>query len=113
VKRLPLILASLLTAGCAVNRPATVTQQSAPRVAAAPAYQPASASALVFDSPVVPPFPLPGLDREAREPSAFFGYDQSVTETYFIFTDDDQSGFSCQDAYDREAVSARFGTLSR
>jgi hypothetical protein len=113
MKRLPLILASLLTVGCAANRPVALTQKSPPPAVTAPTYHPAPASALCFASSVGPAFPLPGLDRDAREPSAFFGYDQSVTETYFLFTDDDQGNFPCQDSYDREAVSAKFGTLSR
>ena len=113
MKRLTLIFASLLAAGCAANRPSQLTQQSAGPVAPEGTYRPAAASALVFASPVGPAFPLAGLDRDAREPSAFFGYDQGITENYFLFTDDEQSDFPGADSYDREAVSAKFGTLSR
>ncbi len=113
VKQLPLILISLLAIGCAASRPAPISQQLPPRAVAAPAYRPALASALCFDSAVTPASPLPGLDRDAREPSAFLGYDESVTENYFVFTDDDQSGFPFQDSYDREAVSVISGTRSR
>jgi hypothetical protein len=113
VKQLPLILISLFAIGCAATHPVPISQQSSPPVAAVPAYRPAPASALCFDSAVTPPSPLPGLDRDAREPSAFLGYDESVTENYFVFTDDDQSGFPFQDSYDREAVSVISGTRSR
>ncbi len=98
-----------------MNRPGTTGQLSAqqPGAATERAYQPSPASALVFDSAVMPNFPLPGLDRQAREPSAFLGFDQSTTESFFIFTDDEQSSFPYQDSYDRESVSARIGTRSR
>jgi hypothetical protein len=110
-----LILATLIAAGCAANRPLTVSQKPATQPAAEPksTYQPALASALVFDSSVMPSFPLPGLDRGAREPSAFLGYDQTITESYFIFTDDDQNSCPFQDSYEREAIYAKVGTRTR
>jgi hypothetical protein len=113
VKQLPLIIFSLLAFGCAANHPTSLSQPPASPAATAPTYRPALASALCFDSAVTPGFPLPGLDRDAREPSAFLGYEESVTENYFVFTDDDQSGFPSQNSYDREAVSVISGTRSR
>lgn len=115
MKHLPLILATLLASGCAVNHPMPVASPavSQPASRTQPAYQPALASALVFDSSVLPSFPLPGLDRGAREPSAFLGYDQTITESYFIFTDDDQNSCPFQDSYEREAIYAKVGTRTR
>jgi hypothetical protein len=107
VKRLALILATVLIGGCAVSKPAVEPESAHAE------YRPAAASALVFASPVTPSFPLLGLDREAREPSAFLGYDDPIVESYFIYTDDEQNSWSCLDDYDRQAIYTKVGTRTR
>jgi hypothetical protein len=107
VKRLALILATVLAGGCAVTKPAVAPETV--RVE----YRPAAASALVFASPVTPSFPLLGLDREARQPSAFLGYDDPIIESYFIYTDDQQNSWSSLDDYDRQAIYTKVGTRTR
>jgi hypothetical protein len=107
MKRIALILVTLLAAGCAVNKPAVTVEP------AHADYQPAAASALVFASPVTPSAPLLGLDRADREPSAFLGYEDSIVESYFIYTDDAQNDCPFFNSYDREAVYAKVGTLTR
>ncbi len=109
-----LIIAGFLLTGCAATRPQEARQDPT-TIHAAYDYEPAVASALVFPSPIQPPFPLEGLAREPRRPSAFFGYDQQISETYVIVSDDSQGdgGWGGGDGYQRESFSAKVGTVSR
>lgn len=111
MKRTTIILLALLGGGCAATHPMSVKQQEP----AAPlaTYQASPASALCFASPVTPSSALPGLDRADREPSAFLGYDQTVTESYFIFTDDDQFDFCGLGSFQRQAIYAKSGVRIR
>lgn len=99
-------LASFCIIGCASAR---APQPAAPR------YEFAAASILAVDSPVAAPYPLPGLDREPRERSAYFGYDTGSTESYWIISIDQQSTdpFCTEDSYQRIAVTERSGVRSR
>jgi hypothetical protein len=117
VKRTTIILLALLGGGCAAAHPAApvakTTRQPADTVQFAD-YKPSPASALCFASPVAPSFALPGLDRADRQPAAFLGYDQTETESYFIYTDDFQFDFSAGlGSFQRDAVYAKSGTRTR
>jgi len=114
VKQTTIILLALLGSGCAATHPVATKQQPvAPVADCRPSPAAAPASALCFASAVAPSFPLPGLDRTDREPSAFLGYDQTVTESYFILTDDEQFNFSGLGSYDRQAIYAKSGVRTR
>jgi hypothetical protein len=115
MKRLATIFAGILAAGCATAQPSTLVGKPAtqPVTEYQPDYQPKTASALCFASPLTPPYPLEGLDRSAREPSAFMGYDQSDTETYVIYSDNSEQDFSDWGGYQRDSISYRVGTRSR
>src|SRR5665213_2162045 len=70
---------------------------------------PAAASALAFASPLTPDYPLLGLDREPREPGAFIGYQDTVTESFSIGLTDNQSNDPTQDFYNRWSYSEKVG----
>jgi hypothetical protein len=107
-----LILGGLFLAGCAAQTPqAPPTPPSLSQFTSASADVPA----LSFDPPVMPSYPLLGLDRASRERGAFFGYIDATTQFYYISTYDDQGG--CYpwggDGYDRLAVTVQAGTVTR
>jgi hypothetical protein len=95
-----------------------------------------AASALVFAPPVTLDEPPIDLDRAARRPGAFFGYDEGSVEYYRLTVDDTQSfdgsvsarargyggrgsfggfgsGSGWHDHYERRAVSERVGAIRR
>ncbi|HEX4123758.1 MAG TPA: hypothetical protein VHY37_03465 [Tepidisphaeraceae bacterium] len=113
MRRLLLILGGLLMVGCAAQTPplAPPTPPSLAQFTSASAAAPS----LSFNPPVMPPYPLPGLDRASRERSAFFGYIDPTTEYYFISTYDEVGGGYCpwDDGYDRLAVTAQAGAVTR
>lgn len=74
--------------------------------------QMASASALVFDPPVVWDMPALNLSRVGRQPEAFWGYDQGTTTFYYLRSEDHQFDNSL-DGVDRRAVTERFGVSYR
>ena len=104
-----LIISALLLTGCAAGAP----RQSAKTSALPKDYEPSEASALAFDAPVTPPYPLLGLAREPREMAAFAGFQDSVTEFFAVSTDDYQSSDPWNDSYTRESVSVKIGTRTR
>jgi hypothetical protein len=107
-----LILGGLLLTGCAAQTPQAV-QPTYPSLSQFTTAS-AAAPALSFDPPVMPSYPLPGLDRASRERSAFFGFIDPTTEFYFISTYDEQgSCYPWGDGYDRLAVTAQAGTVTR
>ena len=86
------------------------------------------AAALVFSSPLVQDAPPLELARDARQPSAFMGYPESVAEFFYLRWDDRQiggegasgfgfrgggSGFGSGDRYERRAISEKVGVLYR
>jgi hypothetical protein len=99
----------VLLTGCAASAPRNLVKASANPGE----YEPASASALAFDTPVAPPYPLLGLAREPREMAAFAGFQDSVTEFFAVSTDDYQSSDPFYDSYNRESVSVKVGTRTR
>jgi hypothetical protein len=78
-----------------------------------PQYEPASASALAFDSPVFAGYELPGLDRAAREPGVFMGYQDVTVESFSMGIVDHQSNDPWLSFYDRYTFSEKVGTRYR
>ncbi len=72
-----------------------------------------SAGALVFDPPVAQGGPRLNLSRGPRQPSAFVGYDQTVTTFFYVRSDDRQTEDHRNDRFERRAVSEQFGTSTR
>ncbi len=104
-----LILASFFLVGCAASQP----QQAKRDVIEDRQYESATAYALAFDAPIAAAYPLPGLDREAREPGAFIGYQDGETETYTIGMDNYQSNDPFLDIFVRYGSSEKTGTRYR
>jgi hypothetical protein len=84
------------------------------------------AAALVFSPPLLQDTPPLELSRDARQPSAFVGYPESVAEYFYVRWDDRQvggagSGFGFRggggggwgDRYERRAISEKVGVLYR
>ena len=111
VTRLPLILACALASGCASS---ARQQQANDDLKPAPRhYAPAAASALAFDSTVAPAYPLLGLDRAAREPGAYMGYQDGVAEYFSVGIDDNFTNDPASTTYQRESTSVKVGVRYR
>jgi hypothetical protein len=110
VRRYLLILAAALLTGCAANYP---QQPTADAELASHHYEASTASALAFDAPIAAAYPLPGLERDAREPGAFIGYEDSAVEFFSIGTIDNQSNDPYLDTYNRWSYTEKVGTRSR
>jgi len=93
---LPLVLV-----GCAKTAPPT----ERPVV-----FDPAPASALVFDLRL-PAGDLPELDREPRQPMAFVGYEELLTTYFYLRVDDRQR--TDGDRYDRRSYMQSLGVRYR
>jgi hypothetical protein len=105
----------VLLCGCAAQRAdRRVTNRVPGRVALEDSARPASA-ALVFTPPVALGAPPVELARDERQPSAFVGYPEMVSEHFYLRWDDRQSsdGFGDRDRYERRAVSEKTGVLYR
>jgi hypothetical protein len=73
-----------------------------------------SASALVFDPPMLAGDWAPDLARDTRQPSAFLGYDEVTTTYFYLRTDDRQVVTDWQgDRYERRAISEKYGVRYR
>jgi len=107
--RWALIISTLLLTGCAASAP----QENGKTSALPKNYDSSEASALAFDAPVGPAYPLLGLAREPREIGAFAGFQDSVTEFFAVSTDDYQSSNPLNNSYDRESISVKVGTRTR
>jgi len=107
--RWALIISTLLLTGCAASAP----QENGKTSALPKNYDSSEASALAFDAPVGPAYPLLGLAREPREIGAFAGFQDSVTEFFAVSTDDYQSSNPWNNSYDRESISVKVGTRTR
>lgn len=117
------LLACVMLPGCmtAPAHPSSADRERAAVVAREDAereYDAVPASALVFRPPLAPPDLEPDLARAGRDVSAFGGYDEFVTEYYYVRTDDRQaSGFGPfgfnGDRYERRAVSEKVGVRHR
>ena len=109
MKRISLFLASLLVAGCASTSPKPEVKNEVQTKQ----YEPAAASALAFESPIFAGYELPGLDRAAREPGVFMGYEETTVETYTSGIVDHQSNDPWLSYYDRWSYSEKAGTRYR
>ena len=87
-------------------------------------YEAVTASALVFDPPVVQGEPELELSREAREPRVAVGFEGPVIERFYIRMDDRQisnglwggrsgGGGGVYDRYERRAITERTGVRYR
>ena len=103
------MLVSLIGFGCA-SHPRAAQVRATPPV---PRYQPATASALAFDTPVTPSYALAGLDRDAREAGAFLGYQDTVTEYFAMGIEDHQTQDPSQDTYDHWTYTSKVGVRYR
>src|SRR5437870_6373850 len=72
----------------------------------------ATASALVYDPPVIANEPPLDLARDGREPVAVLGYEQLITSFSYTRSDDRfRVNFDNGDRYERRAVSERVGVI--
>ena len=109
------ILVLSLATGCATqSRHRDVTATDERFAAARPA-----AAALVFDPPVALDGPPLELARDVRQPEAFVGYAEGVTEYFYLRWDDRQASYGHgrhggnDDYYERRAISEKVGALYR
>ena len=78
-----------------------------------------AAAALVFEPAMAADSPRPDLAREGRQPEAFVGYAEGVTEYFYVRWDDSQSNWGAghhggnYDRFERRAVSEKMGALYR
>lgn len=101
-----------LSAGCASRKPAVSSREL--RHEAELRYADAgSAGALAFDPPIAQGNPRLNLSRNPRQPSAFVGFDQTVTTFFYVRSDDRQTENHFNDRFERRAVSEQFGTSYR
>jgi hypothetical protein len=136
----PLILMtafSIVAGGCA-SRPIARTSADRSELShdtlflfdeAALASNHTAAAALVFRPPVADYAPPIDFSRDLREPSAFIGFEEGVSESYYVRTDDRQVfggwvyprsrgssswGYSgSNDRYERRAIIEKTGLLRR
>jgi hypothetical protein len=108
VKRTLFIFVAMLLAGCASagNKSANNTTPALSAVA----LENRPAAALVFTPPITMGNPALDLSRAGREPEAFWGYSQGVTDTYDVLLDDRQYTDPWTGGY-RESFTERTGTL--
>ena len=110
--------AAFLAAGCARD-PARVDRGAAEQEDAALADARPAAAALVFEPPAALDVPPEMLARDGRQPEAFFGYAEGVSEHFYLRWDDRQSNWGRGhnghggDRYERRAISEKVGVLYR
>lgn len=98
-----------MMAGCASTSPKPEAKNDLP----VRQYEPASASALAFDCPIFAGYELPGLDRAAREPGAYIGYQETSVESFTSGFIDHQSNDPELSYYDRWSASEKSTTRYR
>lgn len=124
-RHLFLVAVAYLASGCQSDRPAAPPA----RAALDPVHEceAVTASALVFDPPVVRDEPPLMLSRAERAPGVVVGYDEGVVEYFSIRLDDRQisdgfhgrsgsghgGGGGVYDRYERRAVTERVGVRYR
>jgi hypothetical protein len=125
--RRALILVCLLAAAAAAPGCQTRPTSPAPRVTTFSVesdYDAVTASALVFDPPVVQGEPRLELSRAEREPRVAVGFEGETVERFYIRMDDRQvndgfggigsrGGGGIYDRYERRAVTERIGVRYR
>ena len=99
-----------LTAGCANRHPSMSAQRHEEQLQYSDA---GSASPLAFDPPVAQGNPRLNLSRDARQASAFVGFDQITTTFFYVRSDDRQTEDHHNDRFERRAISEQFGTSYR
>ena len=104
--------AMLILAACVLGCQKTRKPVS---VAPLPTTRPAEhvSGALAFTPPIARNEPELQLWRDGRELTAFGGYDQTISQYYYIRTDDRQNIWNNDDTYMRRAVNVRFGVNTR
>jgi len=95
-------------AGCA-TQPAP--QAAAPAQLQPTSYRPVAAAALAFDPPMTRDQPLPDMSRDGRSPSAFMGYEESVTTVSSVYQRDEIR--ADHGDFDRRAYTGRTSVTSR
>ena len=122
--RVILITVLMWVAGCQSQAP---REDAAEALAPEPEYEAVTASALVFDPPVVQDEPRLELSRADRQPGVVMGYEELTAEYFSIRLDDrqinDGGGFrgrggrfgsgGSYDRYERRAVTERVGVRYR
>ena len=93
---------ALGVAGCA-TQPPPVPQQAS--------YVPVAAAALAFDPPIASDQPLPDTSRDGRSPSAFVGYEESVTTVSSVYQRDEIR--AANGDFDRRAYTGRTSVTTR
>jgi hypothetical protein len=111
VKRILFISLVLALAGCAASQPVVKIVPAPPALSDA-AVDSRPAAALVFTPPVTLGMPALNLSRAGREPQAFWGFNQGVTDYYDVQLDDRQYTDPFTGGY-RESFSERTGTSYR
>jgi hypothetical protein len=100
----------LMLAGCAGGGNKSAHCTTPPLSAVALENSPAAA--LMFTPAITLGTPELDLSRAGREPEAFWGYSQGVTDSYDVHQDDLQYTDPWTGGY-RESFSERIGTTSR
>ena len=99
--------------GCGTARHSPQVDSADATACLASAYEPAVASALVFDPPLAAHDAPLDLARADRRPSAFLGYEEMIAEYFYVRIVDRQTEDSRDDRYERRAISERVGVLYR
>jgi len=98
-----------LSAGCAGRHSGSSRVQ---RQEAELSYADAgSAGALAFDPPIASDQPLPDTSRDGRSPSAFVGYEESVTTVSSVYQRDEIR--AANGDFDRRAYTGRTSVTTR
>lgn len=118
-----MFLVCLAAMGCQTRRPVSVSVAPVPARNAELQSEAVTASALVFDPPVIAGEEPLELSRADRQPGAFVGYEGPVVERFYIRFDDQQIGHrfgtgrfgggGSFDRYERRAVTERVGVRYR
>jgi hypothetical protein len=111
-----MILLLVLVSGCAVGRGERATAGTATTAewdgTAHDAYEPAVATALVFDPPVAAHLPAMELPRGPRASTAFVGFEELQTHFFHIRIDDRQTN-DWRERYERRAIIHQTGIRYR
>jgi hypothetical protein len=92
--------------GCASKPKPAASADATTQPIERPQYEASLAGSLVFDPPVTVGQPPLELSRDARNPSAYVGYETSITTYFFLLTDDRMTN-DRSDRYERRAISAK------
>ena len=117
VRYLVLVVAAAFVAGGCARQSRHVERARPDRDNTLLAAARPAAAALVFEPPAGRGVPPAVLARDDRQPEAFVGYAEGVTEYFYVRWDDRQSnrgrGYYGGDRYERRAISEKVGVLYR